>query len=134
MTTELRRGGIFTKINLNGYLKNITDNETIKINTNAIKAKQKISYNLENEKYILHIISPTKLILNRTTNEIDSTFYFELNKVLPTIYTIKENDLSLEIEIKTEKIEITDKYIKIIYAISETGNQYEYYIEMSEYK
>ena len=31
-------------------------------------------------------------------------------------------------------VEITDKYIKIIYAISETGNQYEYYIEMSEYK
>ena len=132
MTTELRRGGNITKINLKGYLKDITNNETTKIDVHAIKNKDKISYYLDNEKYIIKIISPTKLILNRTTNEIDSTLYFELNKILTTNYTIKANNLSLGIDIRTTNLEINDNYIKISYTVIDSDNNYEYYIEMSE--
>lgn len=132
MTTELRRGGIFTKINIKGYLKDITNNQTYKINTTAIKNNNQISYYLDKEKYILKIISSTKLILNRTNNEIDSTLYFELNKVLATTYTLKENNLSIDIDIRTNKIEINKQFIKISYTVIDSNNEYEYYIEMSE--
>lgn len=132
MTTELRRGGNFTKIQLKGYLKDITNNETTNIETTAIKNKDKISYYLDKEKYTLKTISPTKLILNRTTNEIDSTLYFEMNKILTSDYTIKENNLSLGIDIRTNNIELNNNYIKISYTVIDSDNDFEYYIEMSE--
>lgn len=133
MTTELWRGGITTKITLNGYLKDITNNETNVINTKAIKDKQKITYYINNEKYTLKILSPTKLILNRNTKELDSTLFFEVSKILTSNYTIKENNLSLGIDIRTNKIEINEKYIKISYTVIDSNNNYEYYIEMSEW-
>lgn len=132
MTTELRRGGNFTKIQLKGYLKDITNNETTNIETTAIKNKDKISYYLNKEKYTLKTISPTKLILNRTTNKIDSTLYFEMNKILTSDYTIKENNLSLGIDIRTNNIELNNNYIKISYTVIDSDNDFEYYIEMSE--
>ena len=132
MTTELRRGGIFTKIHLKGYLKDITNDEITQIDTIAIKYHQKITYYLDKEKYILKIISPTNLILNRTTKEIDSTIYFEKEKILPMNYYLKENELSLNIDIRTDKLEINDNYIKILYTVIDSDNNYEYYIEMSE--
>lgn len=134
MVTELSKGGIFTKINLKGYLKDITNNEITKINTSGIKQQKKLSFYLDNDRYILKIISPTKLILTRTNEEINSNIYFEENKILPALYTIKENDLSLEIDIKTESINLTDNYIKLIYTVIDSNTKYEYYIEMSEYK
>lgn len=132
MTTELRKRGDFTKIKLNGYLKDITNHDEILINTPAIKNNKKLSYYLNNERYTLQIVSPKKLILNRTTDEIDSTLYFELNKVIPAIYTIKENNLSMNIDIRTTNIEMNNKYIKITYTVIDSNNNYEYYIEMSE--
>lgn len=132
MTTELKGGGIFTKIQLNGYLKDITNNKITKIETKAIKNKEKISYYLDQEKYILKIISPTKLILNRGTSELDSVIYFEENKILPAIFTVKENNLSLNIDIRTNKVEINDNCVKISYTVIDSDNNYEYYIEMSE--
>lgn len=132
MTTELRRGEILMKIHLKGYLKDITNDETTKIDTTAIKNHQKITYYLDKEKYILKITSPTKLILNRTTKEIEMNLYFDINKVLTADYHIKENNLSLGIDIRTNKIEINDNYIKIQYTVIDSNNDYEYYIEMSE--
>ena len=120
------------KIHLKGYLKDITNDETTKIDTTAIKNHQKITYYLDKEKYILKITSPTELILNRTTEEIESSLYFDINKVLTADYHIKENNLSLGIDIRTNKIEINDNYIKVQYTVIDSNNDYEYYIEMSE--
>ena len=132
MTTELRRGGIFTKIKLKGYIKDITNNQTSEISVKAIKQNKSITYYTDKEKYILKIISPIKLILNRNNTEIESTIYFETHKILPANYFIKENGLSLSIDIRTNKIEQTDQYIKIMYTVIDSNNDYEYYIEMSE--
>ena len=132
MTTELERGGIFTKIHLKSYLKDLTNDITTSINTNAIQTKDKLSYYIDQEKYILKIVSPTKLILNRSTSEIDSSLYFQESKILPSTYTIKESNLSLSIDIRTNKIEINNNYIKISYTVIDSNNDYEYYIEMSE--
>lgn len=132
MTTELKGGGILTKLNIKGYLKDITNNEITEINTKAIKVKDKISYYLDQEKYTLKIISPTKLILKRSTKEIDSIIYFEENKILPSEYNLKDNNLSLNIDIRTNKINLKDEFIKISYTVIDSNNNYEYYIEMSE--
>ena len=132
MTTELRKRGDFTKIIINGYLKNITNNEEMLINTHAIKNNNKLIYFQNNEKYILQIVSPKKLILNRFTNELDSKLYFELNKVLSATYNNKKNNLSLKIDIRTNNIELNDKYVKITYTVMDSDIDYEYYIEMSE--
>ena len=132
MTTELKGGGILTKLNIKGYLKDITNNEITEINTKAIKVKDKISYYLDQEKYTLKIISPTKLILKRITKEIDSIIYFEENKILPSDYSLKDNNLSLNIDIRTNKINLKDEFIKISYTVIDSNNNYEYYIEMSE--
>ena len=132
MTTELKGGGILTKLNIKGYLKDITNNEITKINTKAIKVKNKISYYLDQEKYTLKIISPTKLILKRSTKEIDSIIYFEENKILPSEYKLKDNNLSLNIDIRTNKINLKDEFIKISYTVIDSNNNYEYYIQMSE--
>lgn len=120
------------KIKLNGYVKDITNHETTEINTHAIKTKNKISYQSNQELYTLHISSSNQLILNRKTNTIDCTYYFEQNKTIPAIYCIKENDLSLEINIRTDQIERTDNHIKINYTVIDSNNSYEYNIEMSE--
>lgn len=132
MTTELKGGGILTKLNIKGYLKDITNNEITEINTKAIKVKNKISYYLGQEKYTLKIISPTKLILKRSTKEIDSIIYFEENKILPSDYSLKDNNLSLNIDIRTDKINLNNEFIKISYTVIDSNNNYEYYIEMSE--
>lgn len=132
MTTELRRGEKYMKIHLKGYLKDITNDETTAIYTTAIKNHQKITYYIDKEKYTLKIITPSKLILNRVTEEIESTLYFEMNKVLTADYYLKENNLSLGIDIRTKKIEMTDNYIKVQYTVIDSNNDYEYYIEMSE--
>ena len=133
MTTELKGGGILTKLNIKGYLKDITNNEITEINTKAIKVKDKISYYLDQEKYTLKIISPTKLILKRSTKEIDSIIYFEENKILPSEYKLKDNNLSLNIDIRTDKINLNNEFIKISYTVIDSNNNYEYYIEMSEW-
>ena len=133
MTTELKGGGILTKLNIKGYLKDITNNEITKIYTKAIKVKNKISYYLDQEKYTLKIISPTKLILKRSTKEIDSIIYFEENKILPSDYSLKDNNLSLNIDIRTDKINLNNEFIKISYTVIDSNNNYEYYIEMSEW-
>lgn len=120
------------KIHLQGYIKDIKNNDVTEINTHAIKTKNKISYQSNQELYSLHISSSNQLILKRKTDTIDCTYYFEQNKTIPAIYCIKENDLSLEINIRTDYIEKTNNHIKINYTVIDSNNSYEYNIEMSE--
>ena len=57
---------------------------------------------------------------------------FILNKKTLIDYQIKDNNIFLEIEMLTKKIEVTDKFLKIEYLITDSNNEYEYYIEMSD--
>lgn len=72
------------------------------------------------------------MILKRSNNELDSIIYFEKNKIIPASFTIKENNLSLNIDIRTDKIEISDNHVKVLYTVIDSDNSYEYHIEMSE--
>lgn len=123
-------GGDFTKINLTGYIKDKYNKETFQ--TKGIKNKKNISYQIDNYKYKLKIID-SQIILIRENKDIKSILLFEKNKEIPATYTIKDNNISIEINIKTNKIEIKDNSIKINYLILDSNEEYEYYIEMSEY-
>lgn len=132
MSTELMRRRIFTKIHLTGNLENKVTKERMTIDTNAIKTTNSISYQQAEELYKLKIVSPKKLILNRKNTAIDCTFYFEENKVIPAIYIIRENNISLEINIKTNYLKITNNNIIIKYTVIDSNEEYEYNIEMSD--
>lgn len=120
------------KIKVKGYINNITDKYKNDFNTSAIKTKNKISYIIDNDKYILNILSSKKLILVRENNEIKSTIYFEQNKTISSLYTLKEKDITLEIDIKTLDIKTTENKITITYLVKDSNNKYEYNIEMSD--
>lgn len=58
--------------------------------------------------------------------------YFKKNKVISSIYTVKQNNITLEIDILTNNLEIKPNNIKIIYTVIDSNIVYEYNIEMSE--
>ena len=125
-------GGDFTKVNLICKIIDKSTNECTKFKTKAIYQKNKIKYSHENELYTLNIVSPKELILNRKNTEIESTIYFEENMTKPSVYYIKEQNISLEIQIKTKKIEVSEYLIKILYKVIDSDINYEYIIEMSD--
>lgn len=121
-----------TKIKLTGTLKNVTEKEEKTFSTFAIKQKNKYKFIVDNEKYLLTIIAPNKIIINRNNNEIEQTMYFETNKTISSIYTLKENNITINIDILTNKIELSENNIKILYTVIDSNIVYEYNIEMSE--
>ncbi len=120
------------KIKVKGQIKDLTNNEKNNFETHAIKTKNKVSYQLDDEKYTLLLTLPNKLILNRETPMINSTLYFEKEKTKSAIYHIKEQDINLEINIKTNHIELSDTSILVNYTVIDSDITYEYKIEMSE--
>ena len=121
----------FIKIKVKGYLKNITENTIEKIDTSAIKNKNKISYIIDNTKYRLDLLTE-KIILKRESNEFIHSMVFKENKETKTEYYIKTLNTSLDIKILTTKINITDNKIEINYKIIDSNSEYIYLIEMSD--
>ena len=62
----------------------------------------------------------------------DGYIYFEDGKTKNADYLLKENNLSLKIAIRTNKILLSNQYIRINYSVIDSNNDYDYYIEMSE--
>lgn len=120
------------KIKIKGTLKNVTENEITEFSTFAIKDKNKYKFIINDEKYLLSIENDKKIILNRNNKEIESTMYFEKNKKIPCLYTLKTNNITLEIDVLTNNLEITEKNIQVLYTIIDSNIIYEYNIEMSE--
>lgn len=113
-------------------MKNITDNEIIEIRGNAIKNKNKLTYRYNNDIYTVKILSPKKITLQRNNDLINSTLIFEENLKTSSIYYIKKEDITLEINIKTTKIILSNNIIDITYTIIDSNIDYQYKIEMSE--
>ena len=120
------------KIKLKGTIKDLTNNEVTSFETTAIKTKNNYKYIIDNEKYILNVIDNKKIVLVRSTHEFENTMYFEKNKKIPSLYTLKSNNITLEIDILTTSLEIEENRIKILYRVIASNNDYEYNIEMSE--
>ncbi len=120
------------KIKVFGSLQNITDSEVLKIDTNAIKTKNKLTYSQNNEIYTLKILSTNKVILQRNAPEIASAMTFELGKTTTSLYNIKESNITLEINIQTKYLEVLENKIEIHYLVIDSNTEYQYKIEMSE--
>lgn len=57
---------------------------------------------------------------------------FSSNQKNNIIYFLKKENISLEIKMKIINIEVNEKFIKINYLITDSNNEYEYYVEMSD--
>lgn len=119
-------GGVI--IRLSGYLKNITTKDTIRVDSTYKKTNNKIKYKQDNDTYEI-IINKDELYLIRDNKEINSTMHFKQNKYTTCDYKIKENDITLQIDLYTTKLSIKDNEILINYQVENTDN-YEYKIEI----
>ena len=119
------------KINVKGYLKNLTENTKEIINTQAIKKSNMISYIIDNNKYKL-VIDNNKVNLFRESDEYSHIMLFEESKNHQTEYYLKNSNFSLEFTILTTKLIIEKNKIDITYKIIESENIYNYVLEMSE--
>ena len=116
---------------INGYLKNETENQLEIINETAICNKNKITYSKDDIKHTI-IYKEKEIILIRESEEFKNILTFSENRSILSEYIIKENDLSVYIEIKTLNINKTDKELCIKYEIIDTNIIYEYKITMEE--
>lgn len=119
------------KIKVKGYLRDIDEGTITNIDTFGIKNKNKITYNEETVTNTI-LQEDNKLILIRENNEFKNILIFDLNKETISEYLLKENDLTIELNIKTNLIEIEDNHIKVRYLVIDSDNEYEYSIEMSD--
>lgn len=121
------------KTKVHGYLKNITEN-TVDCFDNICKFNNdKYLYTDKDTTYTLKRNSNT-IIFTRENSEMHHTMIFNLNKITTSEYYLKELHTSLEFNIKTTILNITDRQFKINYEVLETNNEYEYIIEMSDIK
>lgn len=119
------------KIKVKGYLKDIDEGIITNIDTFGIKNKNKITYNEETVTNTI-LQEDNKLILIRENDEFKNILIFDLNKETISEYLLKENDLTIELNIKTNLVEIEDNNIKVRYLVIDSDNEYEYNIEMSD--
>ena len=117
------------KIILNGHIKSLTENMVNKIDTKGIKKDNIISYISNNVSHKL-IIDKDKITLIRENNEFKSIMEFIYNKPSNSIYLLKENNIEINIKLKTTSIKNTENQISIIYEILDSKEKYEYKIEM----
>lgn len=78
------------------------------------------------------MLSPEKIILERNNDLINSVLLFENKKTTTSSYYIKKEEITLEININTKHIKISDNMINIAYTIIDSNTDYQYKIEMSE--
>ena len=119
------------KIRIKGFLKDIDEGTITNIDAFGIKNKNKITYNEETVANTV-LQEDDKLILIRENDEFKNILIFDLNKETISEYLLKENDLTIELNIKTNLVEIEDNYIKVRYLVIDSDNEYEYSIEMSD--
>lgn len=104
----------------------------IDIDVLGIKQKKTLTYPHEKDIYRIKILSADKLVIERNNDLITSTLIFEKGKKTSSLYRIKEEDITLEINIKTKYLKISDNLIDIAYTIIDSNTDYQYKIEMSE--
>lgn len=119
------------KIRIKGFLKDIDEGTITNIDAFGIKNKNKITYNEETVANTV-LQEDDKLILIRENDEFKNILIFDLNKETISEYLLKENDLTIELNIRTNLVEIDDNYIKVRYLVIDSDNEYEYNIEMSD--
>lgn len=96
------------------------------------KEQNKIEYN--DNSFINIVLIDEIISMTRENNEIVYTLTFDKNNSTKSKYTLKEYNLSIDIIIVTNNIEISDSYIKIEYIqkIDNDEFNYCYYLKWEE--
>ncbi len=123
-------GSDIIRVKINGFLKNITENENLIFNEKGISNKNKISFISDNIKYSIRY-SSSEVFMIREGEDFINTFIFNKNKSSST-YTLKDNNYSIDMDVKVDIIDINDSVIYIKYIIGNTDCIYEYKLEISE--
>ncbi len=123
-------GSDIIRIKINGYLRNNTENNLISFNEKGIKNKNKISFVFDNVKYSINI-SDNNVILIRDGNDFTNSFVFSENDSRSNYY-LKEHCYSVDLNIDTKILEISDNKIYIKYVVIDTESEYELMIEMGD--
>lgn len=116
---------------INGYLKNISENEYNEINENAILTKNKISYIKDNIKHLI-LFKENEIFLVRENNEFKNVLTFSKNRSILSEYLIKEKKITLYIEVETLDIIKKENELYIKYKIIDSDTIYEYKICMED--
>lgn len=116
---------------INGYLKNITDNQYEEIKENAILTKKKLSYIKDDIKHTI-LFKENEVFLIRETNIFKNILTFSKNRSILSQYTIKENDLNVYINVKTLELKYTEFELYVKYEILDSNTIYEYKIIMED--
>ena len=129
MSNEFLLEVFYIKIRIKNTLKNYNEKTEDLIETFAIRNKGKISYQNDNTIYKL-LLSDKKILLIRETEEFIHKFVFDLDNITKSEYYIKELNTSIDISIKTTKLNISENRIEIDYEIIDNNNQYSYILDM----
>jgi len=105
--------------------------ETEKIQEKAILNKNRLTYIKNNIKHTI-IFKEKDIILIRENKEFKNILTFSKNRSILSEYIIKENKLSIYIEIKTLELTKTDNELCIKYKIIDSNIIYEYKITMED--
>lgn len=126
-------GGAIIKVKIKGFLLNKTDNTKEIFDTSGINSKNNLTYQSDGVKYKL-TYSKDQVILTRETSDFNHGMIFSLNKITKTSYYLKELNTSVDIDLLTTNLVLTDNLITIHYTIVDTNTEYIFEIEMSEKK
>lgn len=130
IANELFGGENIRKI-INGYLKNISENKREIIKEKAILAKNKLNYIKDDIKYTI-LYKEKEIILIRENKEFKNILTFSKNRSILSEYIIKDNNLSIYIEVKTLELIKNDKELYIKYEIVDSNIIYEYKITLED--
>ena len=117
------------KININGHLKLLNDKNINIINTKGIKNNNKISYIVDNISHNI-TIEQNKIILIIENNKFKNILEFIPNKKNKSYYLLKDNNIELYINVKTNIAKFDNNQLIIEYEILDSHELYEYKIEM----
>ena len=121
---------VFIRIKVKGYLKNITENEILEFEEKGIKNKNKITFSSDDVKTSVKI-DDEDVILVRDGDDFVNTFVFNKSNSSCN-YFLKEDNYDVDIDVKTNVIDISDNIVYIKYMVIDSNCEYEYKLEMSD--
>lgn len=124
-------GSDIIRVKITGFLKNITENNILCFDEKGIKKNNKISFVKDNIKYDIRY-SDLEVFLLRNGSDFINSFSFNKSNGNSS-YMIKDNNYTVDMNIKVNKFFVSDNIIDIDYVICDTDCEFNYKLEMREY-
>lgn len=123
-------GSDIIRVRINGFIKNITENDSLFFNEKGIYTKNKVSFMNDGIKYVIKY-ADNGIFMIRENDDFINSFIFN-KKSSTSTYTLKDNNFTIDMDIVVKEMIVNEKLIDIKYLICDTECEYEYRIEMSE--